>query len=281
MHKPKRERLKNQQLVFESRMSESKPLAGRVALVTGSSSGIGKAVATKLAKRGASLLIHGSRPSGHLNEALKSLHATGSDAKLLTADFRELDSLERFFQNAWNVFGGIDILVNNAGADVLTGDAANEPFTAKLERVWQVDVRATLMASRIIGNMMLERFNRDQSKRGSIINIGWDQAWQGMAGESGEMFATTKGAIMSMTMSLAQSLAPGARVNCVAPGWIKTKWGEGTSEKWSARAVSESLMNRWGTPEDVANAVNFLSGDDSSFISGQVIPVNGGFRFSS
>ena len=101
-----------------------------------------------------------------------------------------------------------------------------------------------------------------------------------MSGDSGEMFATTKGAIHAMTRSLAQSLAPEVRVNCLAPGWIKTKWGESASENWSQRAQSESLMNRWGTPEDVAKVAAFICTDDGEFVSGQVIPVNGGFRFS-
>ena len=100
-----------------------------------------------------------------------------------------------------------------------------------------------------------------------------------MAGDAGEMFAATKGAIMSMTKSLAQSLAPDVRVNCLAPGWIKTKWGESASGKWNQRATQESLMNRWGTPRDIANAAAFVSSDDADFISGQVIPVNGGFRY--
>ena len=114
----------------------------------------------------------------------------------------------------------------------------------------------------------------------SIVNMGWDQAQTGMEGESGEIFATTKGAIMAMTRSLAKSLAPAVRVNCVAPGWIQTAWGEQTSEYWSQRAKQESLMERWGQPSDVAAAVAFLCSREASFISGHVLPVNGGFRTS-
>ena len=87
---------------------------------------------------------------------------------------------------------------------------------------------------------------------GVIVNIGWDQAEHGMAGDSGEMFAATKGAVMAFTKSLARSLAPEVRVNCLAPGWIKTAWGEQASEYWQERASGESLLGRWGTPEDVA-----------------------------
>ena len=140
------------------------------------------------------------------------------------------------------------------------------------------------MLSRMIGQKMNEHeqsVNETSSGRFSILNMGWDQAWQGMAGESGELFSTTKGAIMSMTKSLAQSLAPNVRVNCLAPGWIQTKWAENASESWSQRAKQESLMNRWGLPEDVARAAAFLCSGDANFISGQIIPINGGCRHSN
>jgi 3-oxoacyl-[acyl-carrier protein] reductase len=109
-----------------------------------------------------------------------------------------------------------------------------------------------------------------------IVNVGWDQAEHGMAGDSGEMFAAAKGAVMAFTRSLAKSLAPRVRVNCVAPGWIKTTWGETASEYWQARAVAESLLARWGTAEDVARVVRFLAGPDAAFVTGQIVNVNGG-----
>ena len=112
----------------------------------------------------------------------------------------------------------------------------------------------------------------------AIVNIGWDQAAVGMSGESGELFATSKGAIMGFTKSLARSLAPHVRVNCVAPGWIKTKWGDDAPEYWDQRAVSESLLERWGTPEDVAKTVRYAVSPDAAFVSGQTLNVNGGYR---
>jgi 3-oxoacyl-[acyl-carrier protein] reductase len=93
-----------------------------------------------------------------------------------------------------------------------------------------------------------------------------------------EIFATAKGAVMAFTRSLAQSLAPEVRVNCIAPGWIKTAWGEVADEAWQKRAETESLMHRWGTPEDVAQAVRYLVDPTSSFITAQTLTINGGFR---
>lgn len=259
-------------------MSESRK---RIALVTGSSSGIGAAIAVELAKQGYSLILHGRSSSDKLRQTQQAIANLNCEVKLVAADFSQRANLYPFCESCWNCFGHVDVLVNNAGGDVLTGTKANADFESKLDYLLNVDVVATLMLSRNFGRRMIElaATAADSSGQFSIINIGWDQAEQGMAGDSGEMFATTKGAIMSMTRSLAQSLAPVVRVNCVAPGWIRTQWGSGTSEHWQNRAASESLMNRWGTPQDVANVVTFLAGDRAGFISGQIVNANGGFQF--
>jgi 3-oxoacyl-[acyl-carrier protein] reductase len=111
-----------------------------------------------------------------------------------------------------------------------------------------------------------------------ILNMGWDQAEHGMAGDSGEMFAAVKGAVMAFSRSLARSLAPHVRVNCLAPGWIRTAWGDTASEYWQRRALRESLLERWGTPDDVARVARFLASPAADFITGQIIPINGGLR---
>ena len=99
-----------------------------------------------------------------------------------------------------------------------------------------------------------------------------------MEGEPGELFGPTKGAIMAFTKSLAATLAPKVRVNCLAPGWIQTKWGDETSQYWNDRAKAESLMNRWGSADDVAAAALFLASPAAAFQTAQILQVNGGFR---
>jgi NAD(P)-dependent dehydrogenase (short-subunit alcohol dehydrogenase family) len=111
---------------------------------------------------------------------------------------------------------------------------------------------------------------------GVIINVGWDQAETGMEGDSGELFGAVKAAVHGATKSLARSLAPKVRVNAVAPGWIRTAWGESAPPAWQQRAITEAPLGRWGQPEDVAGAVAWLAGPDASFITGQIIRVNGG-----
>jgi len=134
-----------------------------------------------------------------------------------------------------------------------------------------VDVAGAIEASRAVGQRMKQR------GRGVILNIGWDQAEFGMDGDSGEMFAAAKGAVMAFTRSLAKSLAPAVRVNCIAPGWIKTAWGASASEYWQQRAKRESLSGRWGTSEDVARVARFLASPAADFINATTIPVNGGW----
>jgi 3-oxoacyl-[acyl-carrier protein] reductase len=253
-------------------MADTAQLQGKTAVVTGSSSGIGRAVALRLAAAGVNVLVHSRQNQKGAGEVAAQIQQCGVQSTVVMADLAIIDERDRFAREAWNWRGAVDILVNNAGADTLTGAAAKWSFERKLEALWQVDVLATVSLTRVFGERMKNRGS------GVIVNIGWDQAEQGMAGDSGEMHAASKGAVMAFTRSAAQSLAPEVRVNCVAPGWIKTAWGEGASEYWQGRAAAESLIGRWGTPEDVAGVVEFLVSPAAGFVNGQVVAVNGGLR---
>jgi 3-oxoacyl-[acyl-carrier protein] reductase len=249
-------------------------LIDKTAVITGSSSGIGRAIAEALAAGGCACVIHAARSRESAAQVAAEIRRLGRESLELLADFEDTSALETFFDSAWKWRNGIDIWVNNAGADVLTGEASRWPFDRKLDVLWSVDVRATVALSRLVGQAMKVRGT------GTILNIGWDQAEWGMAGDSGELFAATKGAVMAFTRSLARSLAPEVRVNCVAPGWIKTAWGSRASSAWQERAQKESLLGRWGTADDVARVVRFLAGPNAGLINGQVLAVNGGFRTS-
>lgn len=244
----------------------------QTAVVTGSSSGIGRAIARELAQAGASVLVHAGRNVAGAEQVASEVRALGVEAEVVVCDLAEQASHEALVERAWGWRGEVHIWVNNAGADVLTGEAAHWSFEQKLEALWRVDVLATIRLSRLAGQRM------KQAGRGAILNMGWQGAERGMAGASGEVFSAAKGAVMAFTRSLAQSLAPEVRVNCLAPGWIRTGWAEQASEYWQQRACHESLRNRWGTPQDVAQLARFLVSPQADFITGQVIAIDGGFR---
>jgi 3-oxoacyl-[acyl-carrier protein] reductase len=245
-----------------------------IAVVTGASSGIGRATALALAAAGHSVVVHARSNQAGANEVAELVKQRGVDATVILCDLSDASTHASLVEQAWNWRGAVDIWVNNAGVDVLTGPAAGWPFEKKLQELFRVDVAATMALARDAGRRMQDR------GAGSIVNIGWDQAEFGMGGDSGELFAAIKGAVMAFTKSLASSLAPQVRVNCIAPGWIKTKWGENAPPDWQHRAVHESLLGRWGTPEDVAAAICFLASPAAGFINAQTLAVNGGFKHS-
>jgi 3-oxoacyl-[acyl-carrier protein] reductase len=246
-------------------------LTGQTALVTGATGGIGRALVKEFAAAGADVLVHSRRRSvAHAEVLADELRAFGSQAQVLTADLSDPTQLNEFVDRAWDCLDGVDIWVNNAGAYLLGGEPATWPYHRKLQELLDVDIRATVLLSKQVGPRMITR------KGATILNIGWDQAQHGMEGDSGELFAVAKNAIMGFTKSLAVSLAPHVRVNCIAPGWIRTAWGEQASEEWQERVMRETPLKRWGTPADIAALARFLVSPEADYLTGQVINANGG-----
>ena len=238
-------------------------------LVTGSSSGIGLAIARECAKAGADVILHCRSSIDRAKKVADEIRATGVIVHVIQADVAIPADRQRLLDECYHS-GRVDAIVNNAGADLLTTELRSAPFSSKLQRLFETDVIGTVELSRAFG----ERFREQQL--GAILNIGWDQSDRGMEGDSGELFATAKNAIMGFTRSLAVSLAPVVRVNCIAPGWIRTAWGENASEYWQERVLCETPLKRWGEPQDIANMARFLLSEEASYITGQVINVNGG-----
>jgi 2-amino-4-hydroxy-6-hydroxymethyldihydropteridine diphosphokinase len=244
-------------LYFERRQTPQ-TLAGLRALVTGSTSGIGAAVADAFEDRGAAVVRHGRRQRREPGE------------RFVSADLRDPAEVDRLANDSWTMLGGLDVLVCNAGADTLTGEAAKWSFDEKLDALLAVDLKATVRLARDLGGRMKAR------GRGVVLTVGWDQAETGMEGDSGQLFGAVKGAVTCFTRSLALALAPEVRVNCIAPGWIRTAWGETASPVWQGRVRDETPLGVWGLPEDVAEAAVWLASTAAGFVTGQTVRVNGG-----
>jgi 2-amino-4-hydroxy-6-hydroxymethyldihydropteridine diphosphokinase len=245
-------------------------LAGARAVVTGSTSGIGRAIALELAAAGSDVIVHGRRSRETAEDVVREVRQTGRRSEALLADLRDSKACERLVEQAWQTWAGLDIWVNNSGADTLTGEAGRWSFARKLQELLAVDVTATILLSRAVGGRM------KAAGKGVLLNIGWDQAETGMEGDSGQLFGATKAAVAAFTKSLALSLAPEVRVNCLAPGWIRTAWGRQASAGWQERVRRETPLARWGMPEDVARAARWIVSPAAAFVTGQVIRVNGG-----
>ncbi len=238
-------------------------------LITGSSAGIGRSIALHCAKAGAEVIVNCCSSTDKALQVVQEIKSGGGQASFIQADVQQADQRLRLLEEATRN-GPLDGLVNNAGADLLTTDLRSAPFSERLATLLNTDVQGTIELSRLVGQQMLERGS------GVILTMGWDQSDRGMEGDSGELFSTAKNAIMGFSRSLAVSLAPAVRVNCIAPGWIKTAWGETAPDYWQQRVIQETPLQRWGTPDDIAALARFLLSDESSFITGQVINVNGG-----
>lgn len=246
------------------------PLKGLRTAVLGATSGIGRAVALELAACGADVIVHGRSSHESAAHVARIIQERGRRSQVMMADLRDRSAGDRLVEDAWNLWDGLDAWLHLAGADTLTGPNARLPYDAKLDMLVEVDLVATMRLCRNVGARM------KASGSGSIVTMGWDQAETGMEGDSGELFAAVKGAIMAFTRSLALGLAPTVRVNALAPGWIKTAWGEKAPDAWHERALRETPLGRWGSPEDVAHMACFLVSPAAAFLTGQTLRVNGG-----
>lgn len=250
---------------------------GPVWVVTGASSGIGRAIALELAAPGASLCLQGCSNFAGICETADLAAQRGAASRIFMLDLSDPTACHTLVQGAFAAQDRVDGWIHVAGADVLTGSAAKQSFVAKLERLWRVDVQATILCTRLAGEQMRRQAGCSQ-RTPTILTMGWDQADSGMEGDSGQFFAATKGAVMAFTRSLAKSLGPDVRVNCIAPGWIQTLWGKSAPPHWDQRARGESMLGRWGTAEDIARVAKFLLSPESQFLNGQVVSVNGGWK---
>ena len=247
------------------------PLAGRGMLVTGASSGIGRAIALAAARAGADVALTYHANENGAREVERDIRSLGRRAAVIRLDVADERSLRALGPAARDALGRLDVWVNNAGADILTGPGASLSAVEKLDLVLAIDLRGTVLASWHAAEML-----GAQEEGGVIINMSWDHVLTGMPGLNPQIYASVKGGILAFSKSLARSVAPRVRVNVLAPGWIETSFGADANEKLR-RAVTESTpLKRWGTPDDVAGAAVFLASPAAAFLTGQMIMVGGG-----
>ena len=253
-------------------MNTTAKLAGKLALVTGSGTGIGREIALEFARQGADVALHYAHSGAGAESAAEEIQAMGRRSAAFQADFADLDEVVGLARQAVGFLGGVDCLVNNAGITF------NKPFLQvgreQFDVLYHVNIRAQFFLTQEVVRNMLARGG------GSVCNITSIHGLQGAPEHS--VYAGTKGAIIAYTRALAVELAhQGIRVNAIAPGWVTVENYYKAIPGFSEEAARESARNavpvaRAGTPKDIAKLATFLCSDDAEFIIGQTLVADGG-----
>ncbi len=242
-------------------------LTGKVALVTGGSRGIGRAIAEKLADQGASVVVNYNANKAAADEVVEGIRAGGGQAIAVQGDVRDPEDAKRMVKTALDEFGRLDILVNNAGT------TRDNLLALMKEADWDLVLDTNLKGAYNVTKAAIRPMMKQRS--GRIINI---TSVAGVAGNPGQAnYAAAKAGLIGFTKSVAKEL--GARnitANAVAPGYVPTDLTADLPEDLIQQAVQLTPLGRLGTVEDVANVVAFLASDEASFITGQVLRVDGG-----
>jgi 3-oxoacyl-[acyl-carrier protein] reductase len=245
-----------------------KTLEKQCALVTGAARGIGRAICLELAERGANILATDVLRD-ELNETVSLVQERGVGAAAEIGDVTKAEVVEHLVEAATEKFGQLDIMVNNAGItrDTLILSMTDEQWDA----VINVNLRAVFLGTRAAAKAMLRR------RSGRIINMA---SFSGLAGNAGQAnYAASKGGVIALTKSVAKELAKrGVTCNAVAPGFIETEMTDVLPQKVKDQAKLIIPMQRFGKPEDIARVVAFLAGPDASYMTGQVLSVDGGLH---
>jgi 3-oxoacyl-[acyl-carrier protein] reductase len=247
-------------------------LEGKVALVTGASRGIGRAIALTLAREGASVAVNYVKGAKEAEKVASEIKSMGSRAITIKADVSNQDQVKKMIVEITRSFGGIDILVNNAG--ILIPTSLMETTEDGWDRVMTINLKGPFNCIQEAAKLMIPK------RSGKIINIS-SISGLGCAPTGEGAYGCSKAGVIALTSVASQELGPyGINVNCIAPGWIKTDMTNAKSgsnaEDINVRKAGLAAMRRIGDTQDIANVTLFLASEESSFISGQVIVADGG-----
>jgi 3-oxoacyl-[acyl-carrier protein] reductase len=242
-------------------------LEGRVALVTGGSRGIGRAVALELARGGASIVVNYNSNSGAADGVVSAVEASGGKARAIQADVSDYAQAEKLIKDTVEAFGNLDIVVNNAGT---TRDML---IMMMPEADWDLVIRTNLKSAYNVSKHAVKHMMR--KRYGRIINM---TSVAGIAGNAGQTnYSASKAGMIGFTKALAREVAArNITVNAVAPGFIPTELTESVPEDIKTASLDAIPLKRWGTPEEVAHAVAFLASDEAGYITGHILSVDGG-----
>ncbi|GAB4285257.1 MAG: 3-oxoacyl-[acyl-carrier-protein] reductase [Coriobacteriia bacterium] len=246
-------------------------LTGRRALVTGSSRGIGAAIACRLAAEGAAVAVNYAGSENAARSVVESIRATGGTAVAFKADISDAAAASELVERAHAELGGLDVLVNNAGItrDGLLVRMSDDDWRSVID----TNLTGAFNTTRPAAKLMMK------ARAGSIVNIASVVGITGNAGQAN--YAAAKAGLIGFTRSVARELASrGVRANAVAPGFIETDMTAALPDAARSAALDAIAMKRFGSAHDVASLVAFLASDDAAYITGQVIAVDGGMTFA-
>lgn len=245
-------------------------LAGKTAIITGGGRDIGAAAAIKLASEGANVAINYFASASQADETIAKIEANGGKAIAVQGDLTKQADVDAFVSKTVDTFGGLDILVNNSGGLIARKKIAEMDLSH-----WEA-----VMSLNLTSTFMMTKACLAHIKRGTIVNLA-SQAGRDGGGPGAVAYASSKGAIMTMTRALAKELGPDIRVNALCPGMIDTDFHNIHTPDAGRRGYEASApVKRQGHVEDAANLVLFLASNDSAFITGTNIDINGGMLFS-
>ena len=244
-------------------------MEGKVAVVTGASRGIGKAISVKLASKGATVVINYNGSRERAEEVKNEVESAGGKAMIIQCNVADFDACKEFIETVIKEQGRIDILVNNAGItkDGLIMKMKEEDF----DSVLNVNLKGTFNTIRHSARQMLKQ------RSGKIVNISSVSGILGNVGQAN--YAASKAGVIGLTKTMARELGSrGITVNAIAPGFVDTEMTEVLSEEIRENACKQIILGRFGKPEDIANTAVFLASDKADYITGQVISVDGGMN---